>query len=233
MVSTEVKPGMLVPPSTCGEACSCICCGATAWTQRFRALQRCEACGFVRADMDLTPEDMQELYREDYFRGEEYGNYLAEHESHNRNNAYRWRLISRLVPRLAGEGTVPFSAAEKGTVPLPAIRTLFEIGCAYGFWLEYCSRQGVECAGIDVCKEAVAHAVQQLGQRATAEDFLEASVPPGYYEVFCMWDTIEHLAHPEEVVAKIEALLPPGGWLFLSTGDIGSRVARCAARTGV
>jgi hypothetical protein len=41
-----------------------------------------------------------------------------------------------------------------------------------------------------------------------------------------MWDTVEHLAHPEAYVERVYDLLPPGGWLFLSTGDVGSWLAR-------
>jgi hypothetical protein len=40
-----------------------------------------------------------------------------------------------------------------------------------------------------------------------------------------MWDTIEHLMHPEQFVEKIYDLLPSGGWFFATTGDIGSRLA--------
>jgi len=40
------------------------------------------------------------------------------------------------------------------------------------------------------------------------------------------WDTLEHLPHPERFLAKIAELLPAGGWLFLTTGDIGAPVAR-------
>ena len=42
----------------------------------------------------------------------------------------------------------------------------------------------------------------------------------------CLWDTIEHLAEPEAYLEKIAKSLPVGGWLFLTTGDIGSPMAR-------
>jgi SAM-dependent methyltransferase len=103
---------------------------------------------------------------------------------------------------------------------------VFEVGCAYGFWLEFLSEKGIPCAGIDVCTEAVAYAARELGQHASAGDFLDLKIELGQYEAFCMWDTIEHLPHPELFVERIARLLPPGGWFFATTGDIGSRLAQ-------
>ena len=41
-----------------------------------------------------------------------------------------------------------------------------------------------------------------------------------------MWDTIEHLRRPDLYVEKIARLTEPGALLALTTGDIGSMVAR-------
>jgi SAM-dependent methyltransferase len=105
------------------------------------------------------------------------------------------------------------------------IPSVFELGCAYGLFLEYAASQGARTAGIDVCGPAVEHA-QRLGQRAIAGDFLSCPIAAGEYCAFCLWDTIEHLPHPEAVVGRVVELLPSGGWLFLTTGDIGSPLAR-------
>jgi SAM-dependent methyltransferase len=183
----------------------CICCGNNDWLPCFRILSRCSTCQFIRADLDLSPSEIKRLYQEDYFRGEEYGDYLADHVSHVKNFAYRFRAMKGVAPE---------------------VERLFEVGCAYGFWLAECSRNGLTCRGVDVCEEAVAYAVNTLGQKASTQDFLEVALPEGQYQAFCMWDTIEHLAHPELFVQRIHTLLPDDGWLFLTTGDIGSRMAR-------
>lgn len=46
------------------------------------------------------------------------------------------------------------------------------------------------------------------------------------FDVVCAWDTIEHLARPADYVQKAALLMPPGGVLALTTGDIGSLNAR-------
>jgi hypothetical protein len=45
-----------------------------------------------------------------------------------------------------------------------------------------------------------------------------------------MWDTIEHLADPAAYLEAAFRLLDPGGWLFLTTGDVGAMVARLRGR---
>ncbi len=188
---------------------ACIVCGAEAWRPLWEILSRCERCGFVRAAEMPAAESAADLYTEAYFAGEEYGDYLADRDVHRRNFAARWRDMQRLAGK---------------------VDSLFEIGCAYGLFLEYATSQGAKAAGIDVCRQAVEHAASRLGQRATAGDFLAAPIEGGQHQAFCLWDTIEHLPHPDLVVARVAELLPPGGWLFLTTGDIGSAVARFRGR---
>jgi 2-polyprenyl-3-methyl-5-hydroxy-6-metoxy-1,4-benzoquinol methylase len=167
-------------------------------------LQQCSQCGFVRANLELGPDEIAALYGEGYFSGHEYGDYLAESDVHRRNFERRLKEITAVAGRL---------------------ESVFEVGCAYGLFLACLAERGIRCAGIDVCEAAVGYARCELGQQAACGDFLTASITPGEYQTFCMWDTIEHLMHPEQFVEKIYDLLPSGGWFFATTGDIGSRLA--------
>ncbi|MBI2823292.1 MAG: class I SAM-dependent methyltransferase [Planctomycetia bacterium] len=163
----------------------------------------------MRAAELPTPAAATGIYTEAYFFGQEYGDYLADRQVHVQNFAARWRDMRRLADD---------------------VNTVFEIGCAYGLFLEYASAHGARAAGIDVCGEAVAHAASELGQRVIVGDFLTSPIAAGEYQAYCLWDTIEHLPRPDLVVERIERLLPPSGWLFLTTGDVGSPLARLRGR---
>jgi len=189
---------------------ACIVCDADAWALLYRDLARCERCGFVRARDLPTRDEIERLYGPGYFQGEEYANYLGDRPVHMANFCRRFQRITAIAGRL---------------------ESMYEIGCAHGLWLQTAAEHGVRAAGIDISPEAVRHAAETLKLDATLGSFEDARIAAGQFEAFCMWDTIEHLAHPEVVVAKIAALLPVGGWLFATTGDIGSKVAqRQAAR---
>jgi predicted TPR repeat methyltransferase len=183
----------------------CIACGAEAWRALYRGLTRCERCGFTRAAELPSAAELARLYGAGYFEGEEYADYLGDAKVHRHN--FRRRL-DRLTS-LAGP-----------------LESLYEIGCAHGLWLQAAGERGIRSAGIDISADAVRHARETLKLDATAGSFEEAALAPGAFQAFCMWDTLEHLAHPEQFVAKVAGLLPEGGWFFATTGDIGSATAR-------
>jgi SAM-dependent methyltransferase len=184
---------------------ACIVCRHTRWAALYRGLVRCESCGFVRAAELPSPDALARLYGSGYFHGEEYADYLGDREVHRLNFRRRFDRISSIAGPL---------------------ESLYEIGCAYGAWLEVARERGVRAAGIDISSEAVGYACERLGLSATAGAFEDAAIEPGEFQAFCMWDTLEHLAYPEAHLERIAGLLPAGGWFFATTGDIGSPTAQ-------
>jgi SAM-dependent methyltransferase len=155
------------------------------------------------ADIDLLGVDLRQIYDGDYFSGGEYGDYLTDKEAHVHHFKSRVKAIKRLKP--SGD--------------------LIEIGCAYGFFLK--AAQGdYRVRGYDIAKDPVAYACDVLGVPAQCEDFCVAAVEPRSADIIVMWDTIEHLPRPDLLVRKAAEVLRPGGFLALTTGDIGSFVAR-------
>jgi SAM-dependent methyltransferase len=183
----------------------CIVCGAGSWITLYRGLVRCQACEFVRAADLPSAEALADLYGADYFQGDEYVDYLGDREVHRFNFRRRLERITAVAGRL---------------------ESVYEIGCAYGLWLQLVVERGIRAAGIDISAAAVRHAREALKLDASAGAFEEAPIAPGAFQAYCMWDTLEHLAHPERLVARIAELLPAGGWFFATTGDIGSSTAR-------
>jgi SAM-dependent methyltransferase len=183
----------------------CIACGAERWTPRYRELVTCDACGFVRAADLPSAAELARLYGPAYFEGEEYADYLGDRDVHRLNFQRRMRRITAAAGRL---------------------ESMFEIGCAYGLWLQVAAGHGIRVAGSDISLEAVCYAREQLKLDARPGAFADAGVRPGEFQSFCLWDTLEHLAEPEAIVEEIARVLPPGGWFFATTGDIGSRTAQ-------
>ncbi len=163
---------------------------------------KCPSCGFVFADTQLSAADLQKLYQRNYFFGNEYLNYLDDKPALQKNFKARTRTLSRYSPG----------------------GNLFEIGCAYGFFLELAQRHWM-AEGCDISAPACDEARKQ-GYNVTCGDFLRLPLKEEQYDVIALWDTIEHLARPDLYVQKASTLLKPGGILCATTGDIGSRMAR-------
>ena len=186
---------------------TCIVCGETlSPSPRYPGLLHCPNCSFLTADLGIGCEDIFALYGHDYFHGSEYGNYLEEQAALEVNFARRLSEI-RALPHLDDKSR------------------LFEIGCAYGFFLRLAQAHFAEVAGIDVAEAAVNHARDVLKLDVRCGDVLIEKIPPSP-DVVCMWDVIEHLERPDLVIGEVAEALAPGGYVCITTGDVGSWVAR-------
>lgn len=187
---------------------TCLVCGASRFTSLWDVLQRCGSCGFVTAWLG-APLDPRHLYEGNYFTGEEYLDYGADRVFYQRN--FRGRLEEIQHHQPSGR--------------------LLEIGAAYGFFLDL-ARSCFDVIGYEVNSVAVRHASEELKLDVRRGDFLQAGLDDvgGQFDVAVMWDVIEHLERPDHFLQKIAAFSKPGAWLYLTTGDIGSLLARYRGR---
>jgi SAM-dependent methyltransferase len=166
-----------------------------------RGIVRCPGCELIFFPAHSV--DTHQLYTEKYFRGGEYLDYVEDKQVIQENFQKRIDELKRLKP--AGR--------------------LLEIGCAYGFFLDL-ARKHWDVKGVDISPEGIRHARETLGLDVEQSDFLAMPDQPESYDIICMWDTIEHLPQPVRLIEKASRWLKPGGLLVMTTGDIGSWVAR-------
>jgi hypothetical protein len=187
---------------------ACLVCAHEGLQPWLDDLQKCPACGFVTARLD-QPVDTRGIYDGRYFTGEEYLNYRGDEAFLKRN--FRRRLDEIRGRRSEGR--------------------LLEIGAAYGFFLDL-ARAHFDVVGFEVNREAVRHARELLKLDVRPDDFLQCSETAlgGKVDVTVLWDVIEHLERPDRFLGRIAELSNPGALLCLTTGDIGSRLARCRGR---
>ena len=185
----------------------CPCCERSEWVPRWKDFVICRQCGLMTVSQSFSSAAIQARYQESYFQGGEYVNYLADKRAHQKTLARHLRLVQQYVP--------------------PGGR-LLEIGCAHGFFLELAQPVFPGAIGVDISTAAVAHA------RAQGLDAREGDLATQHFnerfDAVCLWDTIEHLPKPDETLQRTCALLKPGGYLFLSTGDFGALLPRLQGR---
>jgi SAM-dependent methyltransferase len=183
----------------------CPACGRAAGLEvHFKGLSRCKACGFVFLQA-IGGIDFSGLYGDDYFAGEEYADYLGQ----ERALRYSMRRHLAQMARYRAHGGA-----------------LFEVGAAYGFFLDEARAHYATVAGIDIAASAASYARNTLEVDVVVGDFATGELGGREFDVVCMWDTIEHVPGPDRFIARAREALLAGGWLFLTTGDIGSLNAR-------
>lgn len=99
---------------------------------------------------------------------------------------------------------------------------LLDVGCGLGVFMQRAREHGWEAHGCDTSASWVAHARELLGAPAavTHSDILELEAPAGGYDLITLWDVIEHIYQPLDVLAHLRTLLAPGGQVFIRTPNI-------------
>jgi SAM-dependent methyltransferase len=181
---------------------NCIICNNTIFNKLFRGLIQCSSCNLIFYENRIDGNEINQLYNDDFFDGKEYFDYERDKYIFHKNFKARLNYIKKFIT--AGN--------------------LFEIGCAYGFFLEL-AQQSFNVEGIDIAKKPTEFAKNILGLKVQTGNYMNFPLKDKK-DIVCMWDTIEHLKEPHFFVKKIASEIKPGGYFFLTTGDISSLNAR-------
>lgn len=185
----------------------CIVCGKTKHRHLYSGVVQCLNCGHVFSNMELTDNELREIYQKDYFFGDEYSDYIADKQTIQKNLRKRLEVLMKFAD-------------------VTHHRHVLEIGCAYGFFLELAKDHFDIAVGLDISEDGVRYARDVLGVTAYQADLLQYDFSDQMFDVVCMWDTIEHIRDPHRYIEKISSIVPSGGLFALTTGDIDSLMAR-------
>jgi SAM-dependent methyltransferase len=167
---------------------------------------QCERCGLGRAETSTF--DPKSYYTVDYFSGrcgDGYSDYRGAEPVLRREFARSIDFVRRFIP--SGR--------------------LLDLGCAYGFFLKE-ARCHFEVFGIELAEHAAA-SCREAGLNVLSGVANESNMERiGEVDVITMFDVIEHLPEPREVLALCYRYLKPGGIIVITTGDFASMAARWA-----
>lgn len=105
---------------------------------------------------------------------------------------------------------------------------VLDAGCATGDFLAAASAR-YTMSGLDVSADAVDIARERnpaFADRIRAGFVEDQAFGVGSYDAIVLWDVVEHIWDPVAACQRLVGALRPGGYLLLSTPDIGAPVAR-------
>lgn len=106
---------------------------------------------------------------------------------------------------------------------------ILDVGCWTGSLLVAARDRGWRPLGIEPSRWASSRAVER-GIEVKNVEFGPATVDPDSCRVVTACDVLEHLVDPGSMVERAGAWLEPGGVLYLTVPDAGSRLARALGR---
>ena len=197
------------------SASRCVVCelDLCAWFARHgRQVYRCRECGHIQVPAGLArTADGRSIYEQEHaeiFEGSGTADYYLDDGA---LDAARSKL--GFVERLAGKGG-----------------KLLDLGANFGHFLSVAG-SSYDAMGIEPNPSAVAWSRSEFGVGNAQGSIYELSdhckIPP---RIMTAWDVIEHLDDPRRALRECRSHIMTGGWIFLSTPDTGSLVARAMGR---
>lgn len=97
---------------------------------------------------------------------------------------------------------------------------LLDFGCGSGSFLERMHAEGWQVVGLDASARVVEHIRANLRVPALAGTLPHPELKPESFDVITMWQALEHVHDPLEVLRSARRLLVPGGRLVLSVPNM-------------
>jgi len=188
------------PPLFARRAPACPVCGSPGRPfrqYRVRSLDECPRCSHIYTAQVPRPAMLKLIYSSfAYWHGDR--DHQGLRDVHDRA---QWS--SYIDPRI---GILDRGGLLEGSLPL----RIFEIGCAEGVLLDALRKRGHRAEGCETNRAVAAFGRRELGVDIIDEPFESAPVDLAAYDVIVSYHTFEHLSDPARVLAKAEAMLPPG-----------------------
>lgn len=171
---------------------------------------RCRGCSLVFLNPRPRPERMEDVY-----------------------------VGSRECASMGQEGIdakieVPVNAARADFVSAHcAGRSIYDVGCGCGWFLEHMRRRGWNVSGLDMDAESVAFARDRMGLTGVQTGRWGAGDRRIQADVVSLVHALEHMPDPVGALAAAKEALLPGGVVFVETPNIGSWPARLFGRRWV
>lgn len=162
------------------------------------AIVQCANCGLSYTNPRPTPESIMQFYPRDY----------SPHRHTGEAKAKR-------LPRLFNK------RCYRKYLPLRGTGRLLDFGCGGGAFLQRMRLGGWQVTGVDVAASAVER-VHDAGMHAVVGSLPHPELAETSFDVITMWEALEHVHSPLEVLRAAHQLLVPGGRLFVAAPNIDS-----------
>jgi 2-polyprenyl-3-methyl-5-hydroxy-6-metoxy-1,4-benzoquinol methylase len=168
---------------------------------------KCNTCGLIYENPRPIPDRIMELYPHLY--GTAVRN--SSESPQSKINASEHHIRSGIIDRFISNTS----------------RSIFDIGCGSGFFLEYMRRRSWRVSGIDPSAEHINYAKRYLGLQDVWEGLWPLDYElPTQADVVSLFHVIEHLLLPIEALTAIKQILRPEGIVVLETPNVESWPAR-------
>jgi 2-polyprenyl-3-methyl-5-hydroxy-6-metoxy-1,4-benzoquinol methylase len=196
--------------------------------------ERCPACRCFATRLSLLIDGRYQIYRcsackTEFFRLNLHAPHLVERNVQSEYwEPHKFAFYSdpRVQEAFAKRYGEIVDTASQAVAP---VQSVLDVGCGTGNFLTFAQHRGLDAVGVDVDPDAVETA-RRRGLNAFHMADLDSVAGSGQFDALSMWDVVEHLIDPFEVLATLLPRVRPGGVLMFETPDGGFPLRRAVLR---
>ncbi len=166
----------------------------------FEAFLVCEDCATLFADRVPPPALLEQFYQ-DYHGNPGYAEKIPRKLALERRRIFALKFLTRG-------------------------RRFLDIGCNIGCAVEAARRSGFTATGLELDAGAVAAAARRFPGNRFLVGTLETLAPGQYFDLVQCTEVVEHVPAPRDFLARLGAVVAPGGIALITTPDAGHRSVR-------
>jgi SAM-dependent methyltransferase len=199
------------------EEPNCLLCGGDHWCPLVEApdntegggglwfaVVQCQKCGLCFTNPRPTEATIGRFYPPTY-------------KPHRKSSSRQSGTLAARMKRWVG-----WRESERKTFPVEGKGRLLDFGCGGGSYLARMHHQGWQVTGLDISPDAVRRVRDELHLPALVGSLPCWELASGSFDVITMWQVLEHVHAPLEVLQDAHRLLAPGGKLVVSVPNIDS-----------
>ncbi len=227
------------------EVVSCSICGSDKSQHLFDAkdyvynnpgqwpVATCEGCGVIFMNPRIPPSEIGSYYPNDYYTiasgapGQtSWGRALFEIPPARRgyNIVCKESSAKQLFSKLALPYTTRCALIKKLPVPVDG-GTILDVGCGNGEMLTRYARLGWKTFGVEI-SPASAKFAAEAGHEMVVGEIFDGHYADEQFDAVTLWDSLEHIHNPMEVIQEVKRVLKPGGRIYISVPNVGSKYAK-------
>lgn len=170
---------------------------------------KCNNCDLVYLNPRPTKKELEKLYQKGYYKNKGFfkGKYCGYYDYYKNV-----------------EGTIKtFSIVQKNLKKIKQKAKLLDIGCGPGIYLGVAERDGFEVRGLEISKEGFEIAKSKF--KVINKTLEEANIKEKF-DIITLFDVIEHIPNPKDILLRINKLLNKDGIVCIITPDSNSFLAK-------
>jgi 2-polyprenyl-3-methyl-5-hydroxy-6-metoxy-1,4-benzoquinol methylase len=114
-----------------------------------------------------------------------------------------------------------------------ASRKILDIGCGQGHFLKLAKDSGWQVKGVELSRGACDYARKNFGIDVINRSVEEVNFETNYFDVITLWNVLDHLLSPTDMLKEINRILKAGGILVIRVPNVNFNLFAHMAYTGL